>query len=117
MIQGKKLLALNAIGTGYSIEKASEVANVSRTTIYRWLQDEAFQAEYTRIQGELIRRISLRLLNITEQALQALEEGLNSRDVKLRIKVAEIALSRAPSLAELGALNERLTRLENKRKV
>lgn len=118
MIQGgKRQVALNAIGAGYSIEKASNIANISRVTLYRWLKNEHFQADLSRIQGELIQRISLRLLSITELALQALEDGLNSRDMKTRIKVAEIALSKAPSIAELGALNERLIRLEKNKKV
>lgn len=115
MIQGgKKQVALQLLGAGYPIEKASEMASISRATLYRWLKDDGFKRELIHLQGELIRRISLRLLSITEKALTALEDGLDSRDIKTRIKVAEIALSRAPSLAELGALNERIVTLENR---
>ena len=113
MLQGKKQVAIEALGKGLSVEKASELANVSRTSLYRWLKEPDFQAEIYRIQSEMIGRLSLRLLNICELAIQALEDGLNSRDIKLRLKVAEIALSRLPSLSELGSLNERITKLEN----
>ena len=115
MIQGRKRKALEGLASGLSIERVASLSGASRVSIWRWKKEPEFQFELSGLQAELIQRISLRLLNITELALQALEDGLNSRDIKIRVKVAEVALSRAPSLAELGALNERIKKLENRK--
>jgi len=45
MSKTRKALALEVLSSGLSVEKASEVAHVSRQCIYNWLGQESFKKD------------------------------------------------------------------------
>jgi len=118
MSQTKKTLALEVLSSGLSVEKASEVAHVSRQCIYNWLSQESFKNELRERQSILFQSLSKRLMNITVKALQVLEDCLRSRSEAIRLRASGIALSGLKNVMELSDFEERLTALEeNKRKI
>ena len=112
MSQTKKALALEVLSYGQSVEKASEVSQVSRQTVYNWLSQESFKNELRERQSVLFQSLSKRLIGITVKALQVLEDCLNSRNESIRLRASGIALSGLKNVMELSDFEERLTRLE-----
>jgi len=113
----KKLIALEALAAGKDVSKASELANISRPTLYKYLADPGFKQELDRKQSELIQRLSLRLLGICDLALTALEAGLQDRAITTRLRAAAIAISKLQSISELGVLEQRIAGLEARARV
>jgi hypothetical protein len=114
MSQTKKTLALEVLSSGLSIEKASEVAQVSRQCIYNWLGQEDFKKELRERQSILFQSLSKRLVNITQKALQVLEDCLSSRNESIRLRASGIALSSLKNVMELADFEERLTAIEER---
>ena len=116
MNKTRKALAIEVLSSGLSVEKASEVASVSRQTIYNWLGDDNFKKELRQRQKFLFQTLSKRLMSITEKALQVLEDCLSSRNESIRLRSSGIALSSLKNVMELADFEERLTVLEEKYK-
>ena len=112
MSKTRKALALEVLSSGLSVEKASEVAHVSRQTIYNWLDQESFKKDLRRRQSVLFQTLSKRLMSITEKALQVLEDCLSSRNESIRLRSSGIALSSLKFFMEMAEFEERLTALE-----
>jgi hypothetical protein len=112
MSQTKKALALEVLSSGLSVEKASEMAHVSRQCIYNWLSQESFKAELRKRQRILFQSLSKRLMSITEKALQVLDDCLSSRTEAVRLRASGIALSSLKNVMELADFEERLSELE-----
>jgi len=112
MSKTRKVLALEVLSSGMSVEKASEVAQVSRQCIYNWLGQKSFKNELRQRQSVLFQSLSKRLVNITEKALQVLEDCLSSRNEAIRLRASGIALSSLKNVMELADFEERLTTIE-----
>jgi len=112
MSKTRKALALEVLSSGLSVEKASEVAHVSRQCIYNWLGQKSFKNELRQRQSVLFQSLSKRLVGITEKALQVLEDCLSSRNEAIRLRASGIALSSLKNVMELADFEERLTTIE-----
>lgn len=115
MSKTKKALAIEVLSSGMSVEKASEVAKVSRQCIYNWLAQDSFKSELRKRQAILFQSLSKRLLNITKKALEVLEDCLSSRNESIRLRASGIALSSLKNVMDIGDIEDRLTELESKR--
>lgn len=96
-----------------NVTQAAVTAGVSRTTIYRWLDDPIFRYELERWRGEAVREAKLALKGMLVQAVQALEPLLRSDDPRVRLGAARLALSFGFRVLEDQDINERLDLLEN----
>jgi hypothetical protein len=71
--------AIEYLAAGTSVVKTAELVSVDRTTIYRWLHDPDFQAGLHQRRREVYLAIQLRLMAVTDRALdnhaKAIEEG------------------------------------------
>ena len=112
MSQTKKALALEVLSSGLSVEKAAEVAHVSRQCVYNWLSQESFKNELRERQSVLFQSLSKRLIGITVKALQVLEDCLSSRNENIRLRASGIALSGLKNFVELSDFEDRLAALE-----
>ena len=112
MSKTRKALALEVLSSGLSVEKASEVAHVSRQCIYNWMTQESFKRKLRERQSVLFQSLSKRLAGMTVKALQVLEDCLSSRSEAIRLRASGIALSSLKNVMELADFEERLTRLE-----
>jgi len=112
MSNTKKAIALEVLSSGMSVEKASEVAHVSRACVYKWLKDNGFQNDLNEKQREYFCRLSKRMTAITLKALEVIEKSLESRNENVRLRAAGIAVSNLPHIAEITEFEERLQILE-----
>lgn len=113
-MKANRKTVLQALSTGASVKQASELANISRMTIYRWLQEEDYSRELKRLQDETLKRLSVRLIGLSELALDVLGEGLQSRNLGDRVRCAGLLLNRLPAVAELADVEKRIEILERR---
>jgi hypothetical protein len=109
----RKELAIEALGVGLSVIEASERANVSRATVYRWLEDEAFSEAVSSKKREVLERLSARLSGLALRGLQVLDELMASEDENIRLRASNGVLSRFTEVLEVLQLERRVETLEN----
>jgi len=109
----RKDLAIEALGVGLSVIEASERANVSRATVYRWLEDETFSKAVLSKKREVLERLSSRLSGLALRGLQVLDELMASEDENIRLRASNGVLSRFTEVLEVLQLERRVETLEN----
>jgi transposase-like protein len=112
MSKTKKALALEALSSGLSVEKVSEVSHVTRQTVYNWLSQEDFKTDLKEKQREYFSRLSKRMTSLTLKALDVIEECLRSRNESIRLRACGIALSGLNNVVSMTDFEERLSALE-----
>lgn len=110
----EQLKALTALLEHGDKSKAAKAAKVSRTTLYRWMnQDPAFQAALDAATRQALKEFSLTLTRLAAKAAQALDDALGSgQEMRDRLRAADIVTGRLLAVRELVDLEERLKRLE-----
>src|SRR3712207_3684792 len=112
----KQLKALSALLEHGDKTKAARAANVGRSTLYRWLREDAnFQAALDEGTRQALKEFSTNLVRLAQKAAQALEAALddtNDKHVHYRLRAADIVTSRLLQVRELVDLEARLAALE-----
>lgn len=108
----RKARVIEALGAGLSVTDASEKADVSRKTVYRWLDDDDFKSQVLERQNETLERVSKRLSALALQGLETLSELMTSDDESIRLRASSSVLSRFTEILELLRLEKRLEVLE-----
>lgn len=108
----RKARAIEALGAGLSVTDASEKADVSRKTLYRWLDDDDFKSQVLERQNETLERVSKRLSALALQGLETLSKLMTSDDESIRLRASSSVLSRFTEILELLRLEKRLEVLE-----
>ena len=84
-----------------SKDKIAQSVNVSRQTLYKWLEDDDFKAEYDNRLAEVERLIKRRIFNMADKALTRQERILDkSKNDIAAATVAKDVLDRAGYSAE-----------------
>lgn len=106
--------AIQGLVSGQTITQVAVAAGVSRETIYKWLQRPDFTKALTGSTDAAVELLSRRLVGISTQALDALEDVLTDTAAphSAKIRAAEIVLARLLNLRELVDIDARLTALE-----
>lgn len=110
--------AIEALLTAKNISAAAATAKVSRRALTRWLaEDEPFCAELRRAEGEVLQGVARRLASLAAASLDVLHEMLTGDDQApaLKLKAADIVLSKLAPMKELIDFEQRLSALENAR--
>jgi hypothetical protein len=110
--QQKAVAALLTTGT---ITEAAKVAGSARQTLHRWLADPVFQAALREAESEALAALSRRLVTLGESAAAALTDALApGRDIRDRLRAAEIVLNNLLKIKELLDFDQRLKALEER---
>lgn len=105
--------ALEALLQAGSLTDAAKQAGVNRVTLYRWLQDATFQAALRSAESEALAALSRRLVVMGDAAAAALSDALApERDIRDRLRAAQIVLDNLLKLKELLDFEQRLAALE-----
>jgi transposase len=90
-LDNRQRLALVSLARGSSMTKACEEAGIGRTTLYRWINEDArFSAAYNRWKAVCQMSAHGQVLALQDLALQVLREQLEfKRDAKLAARVLE----------------------------
>ena len=112
-LKPRQVAAIAALLATGKIPDASTAAGVSTKTVYAWLKQDAFKAELRQAESDALRGLARRLAGLGESAADALKDALDSeQNIGVRLRAADLVLSRGPALFELVNLVERLERLE-----
>lgn len=104
--------ALLALLNASSIVEASEQSGLSQETLYRYLKDEDFKAEYRRLQREQFEQSASLIQQKREKAIETLEKNLTCGQPGAEIRAAQIILEQSQKGIETMDILERLERIE-----
>jgi len=112
----RKRKALEALLTSGDISQAANTAGVSRDSVYRWLRDPDFQTALSNGTQAALQGLSQSLLTLGAAAAKTLQAALEDTTAPLAVKLraADIVLTRLLQMRELVDLDKRLTELEKK---
>jgi hypothetical protein len=110
----EQLKAIAALLEHGSKTRAARAAKVNRSTLYRWLQeDAAFQAALAAATAAALKEFSTTLVRLADKAAQALEDALDKeQDIQYRLRAADIVTSKLLVVRELVDLEGRISALE-----
>ena len=102
-----------ALGAGLTYSRAAEVAGVSRATTGRRMADSSFRAQVDRLRRDHVRRVEVRLADLSGRALDALDDLLSDRDAPAqRLGAAKAVLDGVLRFREAADVEDRLAALE-----
>jgi len=87
--QGRAIVAILGSRT---VQDAARSAGVGRSTLYSWLQNEAFRAELTRRRDEVFDMAVSRLKGLVGEAVEGLGELVHSDDERVRLSACRDVL-------------------------
>lgn len=77
----------------YSNKEIAEAVGISENTLHNWVMCKKFKEEEEKFRTAVRIRVKRRLVNLTEKALDTLEDGLNgSKKSQINVRCAELVL-------------------------
>jgi hypothetical protein len=117
MLTARQQRAIQALLTERTVTDAAKAAKVSRRTLTSWLADEQFCAVLSKATGEAIDATVRRLAALSGSATSVLADAMcTDEKTPVRVRAADIVLSRLMSLREQFELEQRIAALEEKAK-
>lgn len=106
--------AIAALLGARSIREAAAASGTAERTLYRWLDDPQFARAVQAAEGAAVDAAARRLVALSDKAVTALEELLDSptTPARLRLAAASEVLDKMLKLRELRDLEARLIALE-----
>ncbi len=109
----KQLQTLPHLVTAPTISEAARRADVGRTTLYRWIEDDEFRRELERQRSEALELAHVELKGLMFKATQVLGEAMDNDNPFLRLRAAQIALTVGLKAIEVKELQRRIELLED----
>lgn len=105
---------LDAMLTSRTVEEATEKADITRNTAYRYLNNDEWQKEYRQKRNELTDTLTSHLLQLGTQAIETLKENMVDPDATPATKntTAKTILDYIYSNYDREQIIERLEQLE-----
>lgn len=112
----KQQSAIVALISHRTIEEASKAAGVGRTIIFRWLQNDDFQAAYRQARAEVVRHAIAQAQSACSEAVTVLKEIMISAEspASTRVSAAKAVLETSLKAVELEDIISRIEKLEDK---
>lgn len=113
-ITPRQVIALNSLLSGGTVPSAAAAAGVTGKTVYKWLGRAEFQAELNRAQSEAMDQLSRALVSLGLDAADTLAVAMRdeSNPPSIRIRAADIIISRIAVIKDLVDFENRLAALE-----
>ena len=108
----KQAAFLASLMSGSTITAASEAAEVTERTAYRWLATPDFQAAYRAARREAVQAATARLQQAASQAVETLCRNLECGDPPVEVRAAVAVLQQSFKATELEDVSERLAQME-----
>ena len=88
----RQVLALPHLLRPGPITEQARNAGISRNTLYRWLEDQNFRECLERLREETLRFSQSEFQAITLKAVDAINDALDSNDIRIRLQAARIVM-------------------------
>lgn len=110
----KRELAITALLSSPSIEGAAEAAGVGTRTLFRWLRDPDFLAEYREARRHSVTAAIARMQQVCAAAVTTLEAVMSDPEAPAssRVQAARTVLDMALRACEYEDLEARISALE-----
>ena len=105
--------ALPAIAASSSIAQAARNSRIGESTLYRWLEDDRFRSELTRLRQESAELARHELQGLMLRSVSILSEAMDDPDMAVRLRAARYAMSFAVRICETGKLDKDIQDLED----
>ena len=107
----RAVLALVEFG---EVSRAAQAVGISRQALHRWIKEPEFARELHQASGEMVIQVSRRLTSLMLQAVDELENLLQSDIPRDKLRAADLILSHGIRLRELTEIESRILELERK---
>ena len=111
-LQPKQLKAITSLLSHPTIRDAAQDCGISETTLWRWLNDAAFQSAYRQARRSVVERAMGELQAACSEAVTTLRRNLTCGLASTEVTAAKIILEQAAKGIEMMDLQERLEWLE-----
>jgi transposase len=85
----KQSIALAALLRGASNSEAAKEAGVDRRTVFRWRQQEAFQAELHRIQSCICTALRTTSADLADESVQVIKEAIDKGQISAALELLQ----------------------------
>ena len=113
-LKPKQEEAILALLSNRTVEDAARVVKITPRTLYRWLNEPAFEAAYRQTRGTALRQCTARLQQISSAAVSVLARVMTDAATPAAVKVraADSVLHHAAKASEIEDLEARVAELE-----
>ena len=111
-MEAKQEKALAALLVCPTIAEAAKSARVGETTLFRWLQEPAFQEAYHAARLQVLSAATMQLRQATGAAVDTLKRNLTCGNASAEIRAAATILEMAYKSAEVEDLAARVEAME-----
>jgi hypothetical protein len=101
-----------ALMSSPSISAAADKIGVQRRTLERWMKDDNFNAVLQEQKTKALAQASRALLHLAQGATIALAQGLKAEKISVRLRSADIVLTKLLQLHNAIEVEQRLDALE-----
>lgn len=110
----KQEAAILGLLTMPTIDQAAQHAGISGPTLWRWLQDPAFQCEYRKARRDALGQATAQLQQASGAAVKALTEIVQDKDApsSARVMAARTVLEMGLKAVDLEDVQQRLDAIE-----
>ena len=108
----KHLKAMTSLLSHPTTREAAADCGISETTLWRWMQDEAFQAAYRKVRRVVVEKAMSEIQSACNDAVAALRRNLTCGTPSVEVSAAKTILDQAVKAVELVDIEERLEQLE-----
>ena len=112
----KQEIALVALLTHHTSEEAAKDCKISRTTIFKWLQEEPFRNAYRAARAQNVSHAISLIQASCSEAVQVLRQIMNNKDspAASRVASARTIIETGLKAVEVEEIEARLTALEQR---
>lgn len=110
--QNNQEKALTALLNSTSITEAATKSGLSERTLYRFLEDAEFKAEYKAARRRIFEQNIFKLQSLHNQAVESLERNLHCENPSVEVRAAQIVIESNRKDFETFDILERLEQLE-----
>ena len=107
----RQMAALPYVAAFPNVRQAARAAGVGKSTIYRWMEDDEFRNEVTRLRKASAEIAELELQGLMLTAVEVLCEVMNHDDAAIRLRAARYVLDFGMQAGEIAQLRKDLADL------
>ena len=105
--------ALPHIAAADSIAEGARMADVHRATLYRWMEDDDFRAELSRVRTEMADLAQAEMQGQMLKAAAVIDQGLEGNISTVQLRSALVAINSAIKIRYGLNLERRLNRIDD----
>ena len=108
-----QLAALPYLVASPTMAEGARLADVGRTTLYRWMNDHKFRTTLERLRTEAAELAHTELRGLMLKGALVLAEAMEDPNAHVRVRAARAALSIGLKAVDLKELRQRIERLDD----